>query len=109
MQPYKSRLIHRHANGAYTLGRHDTAHQDIKLYPNGAVLAWFGFAPWTAELRKRKLQIQNRIPDSDKRNGFGAQHVIDEEQLSDEWQAMVRQSGDLRQIPEFAAVVGCAS
>jgi hypothetical protein len=106
MEPYKSRLIHRHVDGAYSIGRHYTGHTDIVQYPEGALLLWFGYAPWTPQTRQRKLQIQQRIPEADKQRGLGVHHVMDESALYVSWQEMVQQSSDLRQLPEYAAVVG---
>lgn len=106
MAPYKSRLLHRHGNGAYTVGRHDTGHADVLLNPPGALLAWFGWAPWTPELRKRKLQIQHRIPEADKKAGKGVQHILDEASLDAAWREQVGRSEDLRQLEEFTAVIG---
>ena len=106
MEPYKARVIHRHPDGAYSPGRHGTGHGDLIHYPDGALILWYGFAPWTSETRQRKLQIQNRIPQADKNAGYGGHHLMDETQLHASWQAMVGQSGDLRQVPEYASVIG---
>ena len=106
MEPYKSRLIHRHVDGAYSVGRHYTGRTDIVEYPEDALLLWFGYAPWTPETRARKLQIQNRIPQADKNGGFGVHHIMDESALYVSWQEMVQQSSDLRQVPEYTAVIG---
>lgn len=105
MEPYKSRVIHDHADGAYSIGRHSSGHGDIASHPGGALLLWYGFAPWTTETMQRKLQIQNRIPDSDKKGGMGVQHIITEAQLDEAWQRNVAMSGNLRQVPEYAAVI----
>jgi hypothetical protein len=106
MEPYKSRLIHRHVDGAYSIGRHYTGRTDIARYPEGALLLWFGYAPWTSQTKARRLQIQNRIPESDKKGGLGVHHIMDEAALYTSWQEMVKQSSDLRQVPEYTAVVG---
>lgn len=105
MEPYKSRVLHDHPDGAYSIGRHYSGHQDLVEYPDDALLLWYGYAPWTSATRSRKLQIQNRIPESDKASGFGAQHIITEEQLHDMWQKNVALSGDLQQIPEYIAAI----
>jgi hypothetical protein len=105
MEPYKSRLIHRHVDGAYSVGRHYTGRTDIVEYPEDALLLWFGYAPWTPETRARRLQIQQRIPQADVQRGHGIQHMVTEEQLCITWQELVRQSEDLRQVPEYTAVI----
>ena len=33
-------------------------------------------------LKRNELQIQNRIPESDKARGFGSQHIADENKLN---------------------------
>ena len=102
---YKSRMIHRHADGAYSLGRHGPGGiTDYVHHPGGAMILWFGFAPWCEPLRRRKLQIQHKMPDSDKTMGLGGQHLINEETLNAKWQELVGQSYDLRSVPEFVAV-----
>lgn len=105
MEPFKRRIIHRHPDGQYHPGRHGSDLPNFDVYPPGALLLWYGFAPWTPELRSRKLQIQNRIPSTDAQKGFGAQHMISEEQLRAKWQELVAISGDLSQIPEYRSVI----
>lgn len=99
--PYKSRLLHCHADGAYSVGRHSTAHTDVTWNPEGALLKWYGFAPWTPQLRDRKMQIQSRIPPDDVAVGRGYQHMVDESRLKEMWQSEVAISTDLRDIPEY--------
>lgn len=105
IDPYKSRVLHRGVDGAYTLGRHDTR-LPLKMHPHGALLLWYGFAPWTPELRSRRLQIQQRIPDEDKRQGYGVQHNVTKAGLYDMWQQHVALSSDLRNDQDYMAVIG---
>lgn len=98
---YKSRLIHRHADGNYAVGRHETYHHDVRVYADGLLCKWFGFAPWMPELRQRKLAIQQQIPADDRAMGRGFQHLIDENQLNNMWMQEKAFSADLRNNPEY--------
>ena len=56
----RSRLIHKHGNGAYSYGRHTnywTSKQDPELF-----LCWFGWAPFDF-VKERKMQIQHKVSD----------------------------------------------
>lgn len=101
IEPYKSRLLHRHADGAYAVGRHSTNHQFVKMYPDGALLKWYGFAPWTPEMRLRKMNIQTRIPADDIAAGRGFQHMVDAERLRGMWQQECAISGKLADDPRY--------
>ena len=99
--PYKSRLIHTHPDGQYSVGRHTTGLKDVLWHPEGALLKWFGFAPWTSAMRARKMAIQTRMPQSDIDAGLGFQHILDDEKLTLMWQSEVAISGDLREVPGY--------
>ena len=75
----KPRYIHNHPNGSYHVGRHCTNHKSLPT--NNAHIIWFGFYPMNEDLMKRKLQIQQNIPESDKRAGNGYQHLYDRNKL----------------------------
>lgn len=45
------------------------------------LILWYGFSPFNEDVIKRKLQIQNKMPESDKKLGRGAQHLTDREGL----------------------------
>ena len=66
----RPRLIHNNPNINYPLGRHYPSFSTEKL----AVL-WYGWSPYNDKFKNRKLQIQNRIPESDKARGFGSSHI----------------------------------
>ena len=73
------RTIHNYSNGNYHLGRHGTYHHNIlsdKLF-----ILWFGYFPLNNNLLKRKLQIQNKIPESDKNHRRGFQHLFTVEEI----------------------------
>lgn len=106
MEPFKARTLHCYPDGAYEVGRHSTHHLDVAVYPEGALIGWYGFAPWVPQMRERKLQIQNRIPDDDKQRGHGVQHLINHAELDAKWRELIPLATDLRQNAEYASVVG---
>ena len=73
------RQLHNFPNGSYGVGRHDTHNQTIPT--NKAHIVWFGYYPMNDNLLKRKLQIQNNIPQRDKDLGFGCHHITNKENL----------------------------
>lgn len=82
----RNRIIHNCEIGAYSTGRHSSFLSRLfKLSRNNghAYIAWFGFAPFSEETIKRRLQIKNRIPLSDKTIGRGRQHQINKDELED--------------------------
>jgi len=87
----RSRLIHSDPNYVYPLGRHfGEPYTTDKL----AVL-WYGYSPYNADVVKRKLQIQTKIPASDLAKGYGTQHNTNEEALNNVYQDYLKQSRDL--------------
>ena len=73
----RPRLIHNKTRVDYPLGRHYPDFITDKLK-----VLWYGWSPFNKRTLDRKLQIQNRIPDTDKARGFGTQHIADEETLN---------------------------
>jgi UDP-glucose 4-epimerase len=73
------RQLHTYKNGKYTIGRHGTGNSSIKT--DKAHIVWFGFYPMNDKLLKRKLQIQQNIPQGDKDKGYGVQHLFPKEQM----------------------------
>jgi hypothetical protein len=71
-----TRQLHNFKNGAYGVGRHSTSNFTIKNDSELHII-WFGFYPLNDLLLKRKLQIKNNIPESDKQRGLGHQHLYD--------------------------------
>lgn len=69
-----ARQLHNFPNGKYTLGRHTTHNCSFKT--NEAHIVWMGFYPMNDNLLKRKLQIQQNIPQSDIDIGAGYQHFF---------------------------------
>ena len=75
------RQIHNYNNGNYTTGRHSTNNPSEisdKLY-----IIWLGFYPLNESLFKRKLQIKEKMSESDKTNGYGIQHFMQKNELMD--------------------------
>ena len=73
----RPRLIHNKNRVDYPLGRHYPDYNTEALN-----VLWYGWSPFNIKTLDRKLQIQNRIPESDKARGFGSQHIADEEKLN---------------------------
>ncbi len=79
------RFIHNYPNGNYVIGRHYTHHPSIPS--NDMYIIWFGYYPLNDNLLKRKLQVKNKIPKSDRKpkpgfpNGFAWQHFFGKNKL----------------------------
>jgi|TARA_R110000868_G_C10724663_1_gene751079 hypothetical protein len=73
----RPRLIHNKKKVDYPLGRHYSDYTTDKLK-----VLWYGWSPFNKKTLDRKLQIQNRIPETDKARGFGSQHIADEHKLN---------------------------
>lgn len=74
------RAVHNKQSISYTTGRHF-------LEPNcmNMQVLWYGYSPLSEKTMKRKLQIQGKIPDSDKSQGFGHHHFTNESKLMDNY------------------------
>ena len=71
------RCIHSWNHGHYSLGRHLITlpvTSDIPFF-----VLWFGFYPWNEKFHKRKLQIKDKIPQSDYDKGTSSQHCETQE------------------------------
>lgn len=78
--PQHQRLLHRRPTGRYAPGRHTWADEGRTPQVEDLFLLWFGWCP-IDHVKARKLQIQHRIPDHDRRRGFGFHHHMDEKEL----------------------------
>ena len=78
--PYERgmRCIHSYEVFNYNTGRH--FHNYKHVYEDFAIF-YYGLAPMNENTIKRKLQIQDRIPQRDKDRNFGGQHILTEEKL----------------------------
>ena len=88
-----SRFIHTYHHGGYGCGRHTTCHPTIDV--TNMVPIWivhFAHFPWNEPMRNRRMQIQTRMPDKDKRSGAGIQHIVDATKC-EEWRDGIVRNG----------------
>lgn len=95
---HRYRWIHKAEHGHYTPGRHDT-HLPKRAFGDFLHLHLM-FSPWP-ECIERKLQIQDRVPISDKQQGFGIQHITTKERLEITRSEVLKHCQDLMQFPEY--------
>ena len=93
------RFIHRMEHGHYGLGRHHVNLKDIKN-PDWTIL-FASFSPWPQAI-PRKMQIQHRIPERDKRIGSGIQHMQNLQTLDNFYRSELVKSSDLLLDKTFA-------
>jgi hypothetical protein len=74
----------------YPLGRHYEGHNTRDF-----LILWYGYSPFNEDIIKRKLQIQNKMPESDKSRGLGFQHLVSEKNLIDNFKNYQTESIDL--------------
>lgn len=79
-----TRSIHNH-NVVYDTGRHMSHGSSHPYLTNDLKIFYYGFAPYNEKVLQRKLQIQDRIPQTDKSSGLGFQHVVTREELIYRW------------------------
>lgn len=87
--------------GVYTPGRH-TVHLSNTDLPQSFILH-YSFAPYPL-CRERKLQIQTRIPESDRHQSRGVQHFLNEFTLTDLYNTHLKYSKDLLQDPNYESI-----
>lgn len=95
---HRWRFIHQSECGHYTPGRHDTFLPKVNfadLYHLHLL-----YSPWP-QCIGRKLQIQNRIPPEDKAQGFGIQHITNENKLNSSRCEALKHSYNLLEDPGF--------
>ena len=73
------RQLHTYPNGRYNVGRHNTNNKTIPT--TIAHIVWFGMYPMNENIMKRKLQIQQNIPQIDKDCFNGVQHLWSQEKI----------------------------
>lgn len=96
----RPRVLHRHPTGRYHLGRHGS-HHPTHADPD-ALLLWAGWSHLDA-LKRRKLQIQTRIPEADKRLGHGKEHLLDDAGLEAAYREQAARSAPLADDPRWRA------
>lgn len=94
----RNRKIHNFINGAYDTGRHDSGHPSIE---EEMYTVWYRYFPWNYETKKRKLQIQTRIPQQDKILRLGFQHIVTSDELDTEYERNLNDTYDLFSDPDF--------
>jgi hypothetical protein len=95
----KFRYLHKAPHGNYAIGRHGVSIPGIAHQYDVRIL-WWGFAPM-AEQRRRKLQVQTRIPEDDRVIGHGRQHLVDAEAIEQQYQEQAARAYDLRDDPVY--------
>jgi len=90
----KPRYLHNNSDGAYMLGRHQTKLKKFKV-DNLAFVAWVGFYPWNPKTIQRKMQIKNRIPQTDIDRHYGYQHMWSQEKITEQRIAFLDSSKNL--------------
>lgn len=97
--PRHWRFVHCGKNGQYSPGRHSTSLNSMNT--EDLFLLHYSFAPWP-NCEERKLQIQNRIPQSDKNAGRGVQHIQTKESLKITRQNHLDVSYSLLSDPQYS-------
>lgn len=86
----RARAIHKKDSIVYPLGRHFESYDTEKL-----LVLWYGWSPLNEFVIRRKMQIQNRMPENDKRSGLGTSHLLDRETLNSYYNTYMSMSRDL--------------
>jgi len=86
----RSRCIHNKKEVQYPLGRHFESYDNESLR-----VLWYGWAPYNEELKRRKLQVQTRIPESDKAQGYGREHIVTSEELDKQYLQLKKRTVDV--------------
>lgn len=89
--PHRNRFYHCLPTGMYSIGRHFSMHPHAKNRCLNMMTLHYGFSPWCNEFINRKLQIGQKVPESDKKNGWGTQHFYDKNKLEEEFLKMSKQ------------------
>lgn len=79
-----TRSIHNH-NVVYDIGRHRSYGPCQQHLTNDLKIFYYGFAPYNEKVLQRKLQIQDKMPETDKSLGLGVQHIVAKNELIDRW------------------------
>lgn len=84
-EPLRDRLIHCLEYANYTGGRHWSRFHNESPYLKDGIIFWYSLSPMTIQL-ERKLQISDRIPESDKKKGLGIQHYnLTRDMVEERW------------------------
>ena len=72
----KHRFLHNHVTLNYSIGRHYIVDNPKSILSEDIFILHVANYNINSFLIKRKMQIQNNIPDTDKKKNFGFQHII---------------------------------
>lgn len=99
----RDRLIHKSSHGDYDTGRHNTFLKNILGYGNDVYVLWYGWSPWP-QVATRKLQIKNKMPQSDIELGLGVEHLMALKDMEASWERVAPHTEDLLLDNDFAKV-----
>lgn len=94
-----NRHIHNKDTIPYNTGRHTARIPGVNV--EEPFITWWGFAPWNEHLIQRKLQIQTRIPQRDKDNRAGYQHIQSRESLEHWHEEELKKASSLLEDERF--------
>lgn len=89
----QSRILHREPDGRYQVGRHKSDIAD-KVPDDEIVTVWLGWSP-IRYVTERKLQIQTKVPQSDRDAGLSWHHIVTPEQLEERYRSEASKAYDL--------------
>ncbi len=92
------RLYHRGTIGGYMPGRHRSFLPHLAIAQGLGTIFWYSMSPWTEPFIRRKLQIQTRLSNHDRRANWGSHHVTDAEKLEHKRSGMLENAIDLSPI-----------
>jgi len=95
----RPRFVHNADHGHYALGRHSVG---LPAVMSDMLLLHWTFAPYPI-CRDRKLQIQTRIPQSDKDARLGWEHIQTKESLHEFYLQHLVRAGNLLTDPDYSA------
>ena len=92
----RSRIAHCSPSGEYDVGRHRSKlRKKVKVDRSIAAIWWYGFAPFTEETVRRKMQIAGQIAPDDLQVGFGRQHLSTRTQIKEQYEYLKKRSARL--------------
>ena len=74
----------------YPVGRHYENYNTEDF-----LILWYGYSPFNEKILKRKLQIQDKMPESDKQLRMGYHHLVSKDTLVNKLKSYQTESNDL--------------
>ncbi len=93
------RSLHNFVIGGYSPGRHWLWGFEGCRRTDNFVILRYTYSPWNKSFISRKLQIGNKIPESDKKARFGVQHFYSEEKHAEILANFQKRCVDLSILP----------